>query len=270
MVAALSKEQADEVKHKDYCVEQFQQNKLSTEEKTRLQKKQNSKVEDLKLAIKQGSDEIATLQAEVAELQTQLKVASQNREAENADFQVIVKEQRDTQVLLKKALTILSEFYTKQAALVQQQANPEEPATFKDYKKSGTSMGVMTMLQDLINDAAAMELEAEEAERTGQKTYETFAKETTAGIAARTASIADKSDDKAKSEKDLIETKEALSGTTSELMELSTVNSDLHQTCDFVMLNFDVRQKARNQEIDALKQAKSYLNGAKFLQIKSK
>eukprot|EP00933_Yihiella_yeosuensis_P031680 TRINITY_DN2524_c0_g1_i1.p1 TRINITY_DN2524_c0_g1~~TRINITY_DN2524_c0_g1_i1.p1 ORF type:complete len:657 (-),score=219.88 TRINITY_DN2524_c0_g1_i1:220-2190(-) len=266
MVAALTKEQADEVKHKDYCVEEFQQNKLATEDKTRSQKKQNSKVESLKLAIKQGADEIVALQADISESQTQLKVASQNREAENADFQVIVKEQRDTQVLLKKALTILSEFYSKQAALVQTQtqANPEEPATFKDYKKSGTSMGVMTMLQDLINDAAAMELEAEEAEKTAQKNYETFAKETSASVASKSSTIADKSGDKAKNEKDLVETKEALSGTTGELMELSTVNSDLHQTCDFVMLNFDVRQKARNQEVDALKQAKSYLNGAKL------
>ena len=35
MVFALKKEQADEVKQKDFCVEEFRKNQLQTEEKTR-------------------------------------------------------------------------------------------------------------------------------------------------------------------------------------------------------------------------------------------
>ena len=38
----------------------------------------------------------------------------------------------------------------------------------------------------------------------------------------------------------------------------------LHSSCDFVLKNFDIRQTARDEEIEALKQAKAILSGAKF------
>ena len=34
--------------------------------------------------------------------------------------------------------------------------------------------------------------------------------------------------------------------------------------CDFVMKNFEIRQTGRDEEIEALKQAKAILSGAKF------
>eukprot|EP00933_Yihiella_yeosuensis_P069340 TRINITY_DN757_c0_g1_i1.p1 TRINITY_DN757_c0_g1~~TRINITY_DN757_c0_g1_i1.p1 ORF type:complete len:664 (-),score=222.28 TRINITY_DN757_c0_g1_i1:160-2151(-) len=265
MLIALKNEHEDEVKQKDYCVQEFQENKVATEKKTRMQKKQTNKVENLKVSIKKSSEEVASLSADTAEMQKQLKLASQNREAENAEFQQVVQDQRSTQTLLQKALTVLGDFYTKQKSFVQvgHEANPEEPAGFKDYKKSAGSMGAMSLLQQLIADAKAGEVEAVAGERTAQENYESFAKETSTSVATKTEQLDDATEVKAKAEKELVETKESLSGTTDEIMELATVNSDLHVTCDFVMKNFDVRQKARQQEMDALKQAKSYLNGAK-------
>eukprot|EP00438_Fugacium_kawagutii_P019710 Skav215088 [mRNA] locus=scaffold1068:69948:70316:+ [translate_table: standard] len=41
------------------------------------------------------------------------KLAAQNREKENAEFQKVVQEQRQTQVLLKKAMQMLPGFYNK-------------------------------------------------------------------------------------------------------------------------------------------------------------
>lgn len=38
----------------------------------------------------------------------------------------------------------------------------------------------------------------------------------------------------------------------------------LHETCDWTLQNFDARQKARSEEVDALNEAKSYLSGAKL------
>ena len=49
-----------------------------------------------------------------------------------------------------------------------------------------------------------------------------------------------------------------------ELEQLSTYNAELHQSCDYVLKNFDVRQTARSEEMEALKQAKAILSGAKF------
>ena len=59
-------------------------------------------------------------------------------------------------------------------------------------------------------------------------------------------------------------TEESLENTMVELEQLSTYNAELHQSCDYVLKNFDVRQTARSEEMEALKQAKAILSGAKF------
>merc|ERR1712117_303284 len=51
MVAALLKEKADEIKHKDFCVDEFNKNQLETEKKERQKADQIAKIEDLEMQI---------------------------------------------------------------------------------------------------------------------------------------------------------------------------------------------------------------------------
>merc|ERR1712003_96581 len=168
-----------------------------------------------------------------------------------------------TAKLLKAALTILEDFYGKKS-LLQEPAGPPPPAGFEEYKKNQASGGVMGMMQQIIDDAKAMEAEAIRDEEDAQKAYEDFVKETNASIEAKSKDIVNKSETKAKAESELVETKEAKEATMLELEQLSNYNAELHQSCDFVLKNFDVRQTARDEEIEALKQAKAILSGAKF------
>merc|ERR1719517_367669 len=116
----------------------------------------------------------------------------------------MVADQRETQKLLKAALTILGDFYNKEkaAALLQRQepVGPPPPAGFQEYKKSAASGGVMSMMQQIVDDAKAMEAEAIRSEEHAQKAYEDFVKETNASIEAKTKDINNKSEDKAKTE----------------------------------------------------------------------
>merc|ERR1719156_359938 len=120
------------------------------------------------------------------------------------------------------------------------------------------------MMQQIIDDAKAMEAEAIRSEEDAQKAYEDFVKETNASIEAKSQDIVNKSETKAKAEADLVETREAKEATMLELEQLSNYNAELHKSCDFVLKNFGVRQTARDEEIEALKQAKAILSGAKF------
>merc|ERR1711933_686073 len=268
MIAQLTKEKEDEIKHKDFCVDEFNKNELQTEKKEREKKDLIAKIEDLEMAIKALTDAITKLKSEIAEMQLQMKRAGEDREKENKEFQTTVADQRATQKLLKAALTVLQDFYGKKAALVQQHkqepAGPPPPPGFEAYKKNAASGGVMKMIEEIINDAKAMEAEAIRSEEDAQKAYEDFVKETNASIEAKSKEIVNKSELKAKAESDLVETKEAKEAVMLELEQLSNYNAELHQSCDFVMKNFDVRQTARDEEIEALKQAKAILSGAKF------
>merc|ERR1712129_65426 len=160
MVAQLLKEKEDEIKHKDFCVDEFNTNELQTEKKERSKQDLTAKIEDLDSTIDQLTKAIDTLKSEVSEMQVQMKRAGEDREKENKEFQMTVADQRATQKLLTAALNILKGFYAKKAAaLVQMQepAGPPQPPGFEAYKKNAAAGGVMGMIQQIINDAKAME-----------------------------------------------------------------------------------------------------------------
>jgi len=220
------------------------------------------------MSIKQLAEAVDALKAEIVEMQVQLKRAGEDREKENKMFQTVVADQRETQKLLQAAVGVLQDFYGKAAAaaLVQKQepAGPAPPPGFQEYKKSAGSGGVIAMLQQIIQDAKAMEKDTVRDETDAQKAYEDFVKETNSSIEAKSKDIVNKSEVKAQAEADLVEAKDNKESVLLELEQLSNYNAQLHQSCDFVVKNFDLRQTARDEEVEALKQAKAILSGAKF------
>jgi len=269
MIAQLLKEKEDEIKHKDFCVDEFNSNQLQTEKKDREKQDLIAKIATLEATIEALAEAIKTLKAEIAEMQVQLKRAGEDREKQNKEFQMVVSDQRETQKLLTAALGVLQDFYGKKASsasLAQRQepVGPPPPPGFEAYKNSAASGGVVILIQQIISDAKAMEAETIGAEEDAQKAYEDFVKETNNSIEAKSRDIINKSETKAKAETDLIEAKEAKEGVLLELEQLSNYNAQLHQSCDFVQNNFELRQTARDEEIEALRQAKAILSGAKF------
>merc|ERR1719159_66522 len=115
MVAQLLKEKEDEIKHKDFCVEEFNTNELQTEKKEQEKADLIAKIEDLEMTIKELTEAIDKLKTEIAEMQVQMKRAGEDREKENKEFQMTVADQRATQKLLTAALNILKGFYEKKA-----------------------------------------------------------------------------------------------------------------------------------------------------------
>merc|ERR1712161_95117 len=149
----------------------------------------------------------------------------------------------------------------------QEPVGPPPLPGFEGYKKNTANGGVMSMIEQIINDAKAMEAEAIRSEEDAQKAYEDFVKETNASIEAKSKDIVNKSEEKAKAESDLVETQKEKEGVVLELEQLSNYNSELHQSCDFVLKNFDLRQTARDEEVEALRQAKAILSGANFAEF---
>jgi len=264
MITQLGKEKEDEIKHKDFCTDELNQNQLQTEKKEREKADLEARIEDLELTIKTLTEQIDQLKAEIAELQVQMKRAGEDREKENKEFQQTVADQRASVVLLSKALEILQGFYDKAAMLQQRQepAGPPPPPGFKEYKKNPQSSGVMAMITQIIEDSKAMEAEAIKAEGSAQSAYEAFVKETNASIEAKSKDIANKSESKAKAEDYLVQAQTELASVMTNLDELSAYNSELHASCDYILKNFDIRQTARDEEVEALKQAKAILSGA--------
>jgi len=269
MVDKLVQEKEDEIKHRDFCIEELNNNERDTESKNRDKADLQAKIEDLTMTIDELTRAIEQLKAEVAELQVQMKRAGEDREKENKEFQTTVADQRATQKLLAAALNILKGFYEKSAlaqtgAKASQPAGPPPPPSFKSYEKNASSGGVMGMMQQIINDAKALEAEAIRGEEDSQTAYEEFVKDTNTSVEEKTKDITNKSSAKAKAEAAKVEAQTELDAVNGELDQLAAANQDLHKSCDYTLKNFDLRQSTRDDEIESLKQAIAIFSGASF------
>merc|ERR1719160_2267960 len=120
----------------------------------------------------------------------------------------------------------------------------------------------MSMIEKLIYDAKELEAESKKSEQEAQAQYETFLVDTNAAVKELQQAVVTKSESKAKAEKELVETEEALQNTITDLEDLAKYKAGLHEDCDYLLKNFGIRQEGRQAEIEALQQAKQILSGA--------
>merc|ERR1719352_891390 len=222
MIDALIKEKQDEIKHKDFCVEELNANERDTEMKDRDKADLEAKIDDLTMTVDTLSKEIEALKAEIADLSTQMKRAGEDREKQNKEFQVVVADQRATQKLLEAAFGILKGFYEKAALMQKSTATKlasaqEPPAGFKSYEKNKSSGGVMGMMQGIIDEAKGLEAEAIRGEEDSQKAYEEFVMDSNDTLEALTKEIVSKTDMKAKAEAEKVESETEHESTMDEL-----------------------------------------------------
>jgi hypothetical protein len=257
MKEALKAEQAEEVKQKDYCVAEFNENEKNVAEKSQLKTDLETRIADDTSEIETLTEDISVLMEEVAETKKEMTKASGLRETANKEFQVTITDQRATQAILKKALDRLKSFY----GFVQTKQTPPTQGTYEKSKGGG---GVMDMIQTLVEESAALEADAIKAEADAQAAYESFMKDSTASNAAAMKSVNAKSGAKAKADADMTMASNDLKATITDLLTLGEYNQELHKKCDFLVKNFDLRQQSRVSEMEALAQAKAIFQGAKF------
>merc|ERR1719473_2255508 len=197
-LCSSKKENADEIKHRDFCIKELNQNARATDAAYHDQHRSQTKHDELDVLLKNGDDEIAALKASIHETQIQMMTATENRKAENADFAITIQDQRATQAILTKALDRLKAFYAKKGAFVQIKA--AQPEGFKEYKKSGGATGVMGMIQGIIDESKAVETDAIAAESSSQTAYEGFVKDSNKSITLLTKALTAKTEAVAKAE----------------------------------------------------------------------
>merc|ERR1719271_60413 len=120
MLTQLKTEQKDEMKHRDWCIDELNSNSKETDDGYDSQEALATQLEELTLEVKNLDSEIAVSKKQIADTLLEMKHAGENRAEENKEYQETVADQKATQVILKKALDRLQAFYSKgSAALVQ-------------------------------------------------------------------------------------------------------------------------------------------------------
>jgi len=273
LIAEMEAQQADEVEHRDFCIKSLNENNRSQTAAYDKKDSLTTRIADLEKNIETLTQNIETTTQEIADTQTQMGRRSETREAENGDYQATVQEQRLTQMILQKAIDRMAQVY---AMLQQRQPGAPHtqtsatktdpgngPAKFKKYEENAGGKRVLAMLDEVKQDSITMENDAIASEEDAQAAYENFMKDSNKFIIKATQGISDMTEAKSTAESDLVMAKTDLKGTMSELFGLHEESGDLHKSCDFLLNNFELRQKARSAEMDALREAKNILSGMK-------
>jgi len=216
---------------------------------------------------KKLEDTIDALKADIANTQVQMQRASEDRKAENMEFQKIVADQIRTIGALKAAHDKLGEFYFKNSNFLQQgspaDAGVAPSPEFEDYKSNGNSNKIMNLIQKLTGEAGVIKDNAVSDEQNAATAYVKLIGESNDSIKAKGKAITDKVGELASTEQAISQGTISKDETLRDLESLAATKGELHAQCDFLLKNFTLRQKARAAEMEALAEVKAILGGMK-------
>merc|ERR1719468_1454857 len=151
LLTKLKEEANAEAQHKQWCDEELKANKLKRNKKATKVEELTAAIEELTGKIKETGSTISRLIAEQAELAKAVSEATAQREKEKEKNLDTIADAKAGKAAVEAALTVLRDFYSKQAALLQAHQVPE----MAEYKgMQGSSKGVIGMMEVIGGDFA--------------------------------------------------------------------------------------------------------------------
>jgi len=266
MLVQLKAQQKQEYAKWESCKADIDETEDKIKEKSQTKADLAATHKDLTNTLAQVASEIERLSKEVSEMEVALKEAGEQRKASNGLYQTTMSDQRAMIAILNMALGRLKEFYAPKLVQVHAHdaaAPPPKPSS-SGYEKSGSSGGVLQLISMIISDAERTETEIQAGEQKAQEEYAAFVQSSTASIEADRVAIEEAKEQSAKAASSKSETEEGQLANDAELTKLGEFLNAVHGDCDFLLKYFDIRQKARSEEMDAIEDAKAILSGANF------
>eukprot|EP00930_Biecheleria_cincta_P021588 TRINITY_DN1595_c0_g1_i1.p1 TRINITY_DN1595_c0_g1~~TRINITY_DN1595_c0_g1_i1.p1 ORF type:complete len:702 (+),score=238.56 TRINITY_DN1595_c0_g1_i1:83-2188(+) len=274
MKAVIDKEKESDEKKRDTCAKERKENDEEIKEQSSIITNQNTEITKAKKTLGSLEDKTGLLndldgeKGSKAQLQASLleqKDTTQERAAENQDYQQDVADLQVAQDLIKKAMKVLKDYYAK-ISLVQQEdgsAGLAEP-TYDEGKFAGQSASgdsVIKLMQTMLDNTAKAEAKAHQDEKTAQASYEDSMKTATDSEAKLEKQIMSQKEDIAETHLALDESKTALADAKNQKASAEKYLSDIKKDCDFIVSNFDKRDANRQGEKKALDSAIELIKG---------
>jgi len=261
LIVRLMEEANEEAEHKGWCDTELSTNEQTRKEKTEAVEMLHAEIDELKASLAQLGEDLTGLSKQVAELDTAMATATEQRQKEKAENTATIQDASDAQTAVAQALVVLKEFYAKAAestSLVQR-----APDIFDSpYKGMGAeSGGVVGMLEVIESDFARLEADTSSSEATAQKTYDEFMTDSKVDKAQKTTDSEHKTAKKQDQEQALTTKSSDLEGTQKELDASLAYYEKLKPSCVDSGVSYDDRVGRRKEEIESLQEALKILNG---------
>jgi chromosome segregation ATPase len=264
LISKLVQEAAEEADHKAWCDKELHTNKNTRDTKSSEVNRLTAQQEKLTAEIQLLTNEIAELEKELVEANASLKEATEQRKKEKAKNEEAIADAKEAIAAVRQALSVLESFYAKAAqatALVQHKARQspadDAPASFTTPYKGmgGSSKGVLGMLEVILADFSRLQAETSSSEAEAADAFDKFSSDTTAVIASKRETSADKGKLKARKEKSLVEVEKDIRATQEELDSANDYYDKLKSSCIDAGVAYADRQSRRQAEIESLKEA---------------
>merc|ERR1719453_1438624 len=284
MIDKLEKEASQEATEKAYCDEEM----AKTEAK-------HGELEDtitqLTAKIEKAASKSAGLKEEVNELSAELSAMTKEqaemdaiRREENAAYVVAKKDLELGLSGVRKALTVLREFYAApKAALLQsaddddehitslmQQAASQPAPPEQAQKSTGAGQGIMNMLEVVESDFAK-NLATEDAEESdAQSSYDRQTQANKIAGAEKEQDVKFKTREFKSLDKSIADLSADKATETSEFSAVSEYFSKIKERCVAKPVSYEQRKARRDAEIKGLKDAMAALDTEALMQVRSR
>jgi len=263
MISKLTQEAAEEADQKSFCDEEIGESKAKQAELTGKLDKTNARISKAVATKAKLTEDIKTLEAEVAEIDAGQAEATKIRGEEHEEYLVSTKDLKDSAEAVAKATSVLTEYYSS-ASFVQSKQAPE----FSE-KKGDIASTIVSMLEVAESDISTLLAETEAAESSALAAYEKLTEENTISKTTKTTDAKGKAAEVKSIDVALSNYKEDKSSLSDELDAVLAYLDKLKPQCETKVMSYAEKKAKREQEIAGLKEALTVLGGEALLQVKS-
>ena len=277
MIAKLEKEMGEEADEKAYCDEEMGKTEEKKGELEADVAKMTAKIDQSAASSAELKEEVKQLEAELAALVKEQADMDKIRAEQNADYKVAKADLTLGLSGVKKALTVLREYYSSaDASLIQQKggfdAFMQQPAMPEKHTKSaGAGGSIIGILEVCESDFASNLAKVETEEADAASEYETITQENKVAKTAKDQDVKYKTAEAKSLDKTVSEISGDRETTNTELSAVLEYYAKIKDRCIAKPETYEERKARREAEIAGLKEALSILEDeTAFVQRKSR
>lgn len=189
------------------------------------------------------------------------------RKSANLVYQQSVANVVDSQALLKRAITVLRNYYTRisadiSPAMLQSRRLPSSTWDSKYVGNSADGGRAITLLETILGSFVSEETSAHEDEMLDQNEYEKSMLQLQSEEVSSQTTLTALEESLARANKQLVQKERDLKETSNQKVKEENYLEDIKPGCDFIIKNFDDRMNYRSTERSSLKYARDTLKAS--------
>jgi len=266
MLAKLKEKAEAEAKEHEWCTQETKATVAKKEDHESTLASLTSKGDKLESVIAKATANIATIEAELGELDQMQGAMDKQRAEEHAEYVGSQADYEQGVEGVQMAIKVLKEYYGKDSALLQQ------PVVGTHSASDGAASGIIGLLEVAESDFSKMLAEVESDEKEAVEVYERQTKENKVAKTEKETSLKYTKKEKARAEKSLAEVQDDHSAEEEQLDGVLEYLAKVNKRCIAKPETYEDRKAKREAEVAGLKNALEILENettSSFLAMRS-